>query len=411
MNANNKRNSPTIAILIASVGLGVLWTQPVQAQCAALPAGALSWWKGEGDALDFVNANDGMLLNGTGFAPGMVGQAFDFDGVSAVVEVPGTGLAPAMALTVEAWINLDNPNAYGGIAAKGINAFTALDYYLGINNGYVRPHLNIGGTWQFFNCNTFLLPNTWYHVAMTYDGSAVRGYVNGVLDGEQPGSGAIQSTTHSLRIGAYTTTTIHFAGLIDEVTIYDRALSGNELFAIHAAGAAGKCGEPTSIPPDNAIDARQPTNLGGAGATGWDAIELTMNLDVSLLMTSDFALSEQGGDGIAPSVASLTVVDADSVLLTFTTIIEVGTWTTITYLLDGTDVRLGFLPADVNADTLSDTTDVQALIESLDGVTTRPIWSTDIDRSGVPSAADVLRELDLLNGAGDYPVFLGASLP
>ena len=76
-------------------------------------------------------------------------------------------------------------------------------------------------------------------------------------------------------------------------------------------------------------------------------------------------------------------------------------------------MRLGYLPADVNNDKLSNASDVLLLIDALNGVAT-PVpapYQTDTDRSGATNANDVLRVIDLLNGAGVYDPWLGATLP
>jgi hypothetical protein len=66
---------------------------------------------------------------------------------------------------------------------------------------------------------------------MTYDGSAVRLYVNGALAVSQAASGSVTSSTGVLRIGGNSVWNEWFAGLIDEVRVYNRALSAAEIQA------------------------------------------------------------------------------------------------------------------------------------------------------------------------------------
>ena len=88
------------------------------------------------------------------------------------------------------------------------------------------------------------------------------------------------------------------------------------------------------------------------------------------------------------------------------------TWTTVTHVPSGTSTRNGWLPADVNADGMSNTSDILSLIDSLTlAIDPLPIRSTDIDRSGIATASDILRLIDLLNGAGSYASYIGQSLP
>jgi hypothetical protein len=65
-------------------------------------------------------------------------------------------------------------------------------------------------------------------------------------------------------------------------------------------------------------------------------------------------------------------------------------------------VRIGFLPGDVNADLVAGPLDILALIDHLNGLKNLPVWSTDIDRSGQTNPQDILREVDVLNGAGAF---------
>jgi hypothetical protein len=92
--------------------------------------------------------------------------------------------------------------------------------------------------------------------------------------------------------------------------------------------------------------------------------------------------------------------------------IEPGARTTFIHDDSGSEVGLGYLPADVTADGLSAPLDILALIDSINGVgAPRPIWSTDINRSGITEPSDILREIDLLNGAGAFIVWNGMTLP
>ena len=75
----------------------------------------------------------------------------------------------------------------------------------------------------------------WTHLAVTYDGTTLRLYVNGVLRSSTAASGGIAASTAPLRIGGNTVFSVpgteYFAGLIDEVRIYNRALSAAEITA------------------------------------------------------------------------------------------------------------------------------------------------------------------------------------
>ena len=92
--------------------------------------------------------------------------------------------------------------------------------------------------------------------------------------------------------------------------------------------------------------------------------------------------------------------------------ISAGHWTVITYVGDGSRVSYASLPADANADGWSGPVDILDLIEYLNEVAVPPYgnYSTDIDHSGEFNSADILREIDLLTGAGTFIVWNGKEL-
>lgn len=109
-----------------------------------------------------------------------------------------------------------------------------------------------GGCGSFVDggANANLPLNAWSHVAVTYDGSALRAYVNGVLTRTITGVGGMIRATPGapLRVGT-SSNGRYFDGLIDEPTVYDRALSTAEIQGIFQAGAAGKCKTQTCATP------------------------------------------------------------------------------------------------------------------------------------------------------------------
>ncbi len=167
-----------------------------------------------------------------------------------------------------------------------------------------------------------------------------------------------------------------------------------------------------SDPPNGAIDAAQPSYLDGSNPTGWRSVKLTFDCALKTLGPDDFSVSQEGGEGPAPTVADAAEVDAQTVMVTLSAPIEPGAWTSIVHDASGTQTRIGFLPGDVNGDGTSGLLDTFTLIDFLNGAANPlPVWSTDIDRSGEANARDILREIDLLNGAEGFEVWNGRSLP
>ncbi len=215
------------------------------------PSGLVSWWPGDDNADDIVGGNNGTLQGDTIFTPGMVGQAFSFDGVDDYVRITNAQNIPATGpFSAEAWIKYDssdpagiNPEVLtiggfpfcpsGGIHAILLGGKTAPsigrgcepapDFACGV------PHAGIGD-------------NTWHHVATVWNGTNSFVYIDGILRAQCPGTDYTRATTHVSLGGRPDEDTTHapYKGQIDEATIYNRALRDDEIKAIFDAGSAGK---------------------------------------------------------------------------------------------------------------------------------------------------------------------------
>ena len=210
----------------------------------APPARMVSWWPGDGNANDIVDGNDG-TLNGANFTAGKVGQAFSFDGVNDFVDTQATvGLTGAQARSIDVWVNIVADGGGSGAIPVGYGvAATDQLFALAITKpgGDLSAARNVFFS-GFFNDLLGTMPislNTWHHIAVTYDGTTVAIYVDGVLDVSALKSlGTINSVLSMGKVisGGWTP----FNGLIDEVELFDRALSAAEIRAIFEAGSAGK---------------------------------------------------------------------------------------------------------------------------------------------------------------------------
>ncbi|MDB6034635.1 MAG: cell wall/surface repeat protein, partial [Verrucomicrobiales bacterium] len=226
----------------------------VSLACSPAPAGVVSWWRGEGDASDAVGINNGAVNGNVSFAPGKVNSGFNLDGTSGFISVPNSpSLNPTGQISVEAWFK---PVSYVG---SGSDAIVEKGYY-SHSPPYYQYHLGVtgnqyaydGGSFEFSVANggaytvattqpSFWAPGTWYHLAGTYDGNSIKIYVNGNEVDSQPASGSMEDYGGELRIGSHPNTGGMTPGVIDEVTIYNRALTSNEVARLFLAGAAGKC--------------------------------------------------------------------------------------------------------------------------------------------------------------------------
>jgi len=196
------------------------------------------YWNGTvGEVADSSGyGNNGTSMNGANTTEfGMFGRCGNFDGQDDYVDCGNyADLNIINAITIEAWINFH----YGGsmnprIISKGAD----FDGYelLTLSTGDKRKVcFSIGTT--FLDSKTYINNNTWYHLACTYDGYTMRIYINGVEDSFCSKNGPIPTNNFNLNIGRKSKSAYDlYKGLIDEVKIYNRALSHEEIIQLISA--------------------------------------------------------------------------------------------------------------------------------------------------------------------------------
>jgi hypothetical protein len=170
-------------------------------------------------------------IKGAAWVPaGRFDSALSFNGTNALVTVSDAAdLDLSTGMTLEAWVN---PTALSGWRTAILKEKpNGLAYALYAHDNAPRPagYINVGGSDIEASGNAGLPLNTWSHLAATYDGAILRLYVNGVEMGSQAVSGAIVASTLPLQIGGNAVWGEYFTGLIDEVRVYNRALSMSEI--------------------------------------------------------------------------------------------------------------------------------------------------------------------------------------
>jgi hypothetical protein len=219
----------------------------------ALP-GLAAWWPADGNAMDEAGTNVGTLFGSATFAPGEVSEAFSFDGVNGYVSVPTSpSLNLTNAMTIEGWIELNNLSDYQFIATKQPSGTAANN--IGGNfefrvqpNGYLQllHQTDSGGNYSSYVALTPITAGTLHHVAVTLvAGGTVNLYVDGLPVGTFSQQGIFGLTNaQPLLIGTRKDHFSYFNVLIDELSIYNRALSASEISSIYLARSIGKCAPP-----------------------------------------------------------------------------------------------------------------------------------------------------------------------
>ncbi len=184
-------------------------------------------------AVDSAASNDGTVNNVT-WTTGPLGGALELDGTNGYVSVPSAPtLQLTSALTIAGWVKGDvwgTGSDVDIIARKGDG--DPNNYQFAIKNGLATMFLDDSDS-AGLSGNTVLSSGHWYHVAATWNGSEVRIYVDGVLDKDPPDlrGGTIGTDTRPLYIGGRGTSDV-LDGIVDDVRIYNRALSAAEVAAL-----------------------------------------------------------------------------------------------------------------------------------------------------------------------------------
>ena len=180
------------------------------------------------------NDNDGTLTNmdpATDWVDGKYGKALDFDGSDDYVNCGSSNsLNTTEAITIEAWVK-----KYGwgnSNYPRIMNKYPAPCMYLHRYDNDLCWYGEIGGESVDEHICDVLVDNEWQHLVLSYDKSdhTIRGYVNGELKGScSDHSGDLSTTTNPLLIGNSQAHNRGFEGIIDEVRIYDKALTAEEI--------------------------------------------------------------------------------------------------------------------------------------------------------------------------------------
>ena len=200
-----------------------------------------------GDGSGF--GNRGVFSGAPAWTAGKMGKALSFDGVDDYVQVPyAVSNAPTAVISYGGWAKFNSFSGYNTIVSKteggGYRLGTSVDTTYCTNAEKICSRMNIGGTYydtEYATSN--LSAGTWYHAFVTYDGETVVLYINGVSVATNTNpSGAITYTvTNPVCLGGEASDT-HCAsangymnGSLDEVRIYNRALSAGDVLKLYNA--------------------------------------------------------------------------------------------------------------------------------------------------------------------------------
>ena len=241
--------------------------------CTAMPSNMVSWWRAEGNANDSgTNNNNGTLYGSTTFTNAKVGEGFYFNGTSGTyVQVPDS---PSLrwfsnAVTAEFWYKDTGSSALCALVSKASSSSPSGTFAVAlVPNTCLAIYFGdatFGGQWLAYA--PIPAAGMFHHVAVTYQQNGLNQVsANLYIDGQCARSGTfVGNLTNTFSsapmvIGAFDNLgDWPFTGIVDELTLYNRALAIGEIQAIFNAGVSGKC--TTNSYGAVGITITSPTNL------------------------------------------------------------------------------------------------------------------------------------------------------
>jgi len=232
----------------------------VRAQCDPPPSGLVAWWQGEGNGNDTAGTNNASVTAGVNYAPAEVGQGFSLNGQPNWIlapDAPQLNFSSNQDFSIEVWIQpLPNPGNWQDImtvVGKRVapDTITQLGYEISLQSGVVyfqMADVLAPYSWNNFSGGPDLRDGKFHHVAVTVQRNSATGgqiYIDGqVVTTFDPTMCPGDLTNPGpLRIGNHPVPGLpcFYNGLIDEVSLYNRALTAGEITGVYNAGHAGKC--------------------------------------------------------------------------------------------------------------------------------------------------------------------------
>ncbi len=229
---------------------------PGQFSCTPPPSGMVAWYPGDGNANDIQGGNNGIAEGGLTYPTGKVLQAFSFNGTNADVKIPASpslDVGASGGLTIDAWINPSDITPQKPLvewndgAIYGPHLWISVTTFGGAQGNLYANLIDTGGNSHVIqSAGGLITADNYQHVAVTYNkntGDAFL-YLNGAQVAQQPLGVFTPKTASDVYLGyrpAGSGAGARYAGALDEVEIFNRALSQTEIQAIVTADSAGKC--------------------------------------------------------------------------------------------------------------------------------------------------------------------------
>ncbi len=204
-------------------------------QCLPSPSEIIHWWTGDDSGQDLIQGSEAVSRNGADYASAWMGNGFSLDGKNDFFEILDVAdLDQLQEITISFWMK---PTRFGGRLVDKITPGKSDGFLVDLPGDRIRfilrNHVIVG--------STPISTDRFTYVVCTFDGEAMSIYLNGKLDFNRRARTLIPVNNLPLRIGASSHGVNNFSGLIDELSIYSRALSAAKIANLYSTGEFGMC--------------------------------------------------------------------------------------------------------------------------------------------------------------------------
>ena len=177
------------------------------------------------------NGHDGKII-GAKWVQGKIGTALEFDGDGNIVEIPHDKAFDLTEYTISAWIKTEPTGLWQTVIGKEPVAGNPRNYgiFVAGNTKLLGVNYTTAGAWKTAFSKTVAADGKWHHVAATFDGTFLRAYFDGVMEGETKTEIPPDHNTEPVRIGRWGNPRgDYWAGVLDEVAMFNQALTEDEI--------------------------------------------------------------------------------------------------------------------------------------------------------------------------------------
>ena len=231
-------------VLAYFCAIGFAASARAQECCTAAPAGLKDWWTGDFNARDLVGAHNGTLVGDAAIYAGFVGDGFLFHSEGDAVTFGSAGQFGTADFTIDFWVQIGSGSA-GGLTLMEKREACGFGSFWGMrveSSGVVHAELDAtSGPYVSFDGATDIADGSYHHVALVRKGTKLSLYVDGKLDGSQTSAAVVNISNSALFTVGTGVCDPAPEGTIDEIQVFNHALSAAQIQSIYDAASAGLC--------------------------------------------------------------------------------------------------------------------------------------------------------------------------